>query len=388
MNRLLTSDAALRAAEMTELRAAAQVREREILELTRRLQHRPSRSAASSQTFDIEQLQAALGTHTALVEYLWLGAECLAFIVTGDEVVVVRELCAEAQVRGWLERFRWQNRTLRYGRDEIQRHLPQLNQRAQAVLSTLHQLLLAPLEPHLGTRRLVIVPHGLLHYVPFHALYDGTQYALERREISYAPSAKVLLHCLATPSRPLTKGVFVGVPDARTPSVRDEAQSLAQLFDAPTVLLDQAATPAAVAAHAPEADLLHFACHAGFRPDSPLFSALHLADGNLTVRDVAQWRLKCGLVTLSACETGLSQVAPGDELTGLARGFFAAGAPSLVLSLWAVDDIATTELMGRFYMRLQSGDTPAKALRKAQLAMLAAYQHPYYWSPFVLTGRW
>ncbi|HYP54564.1 MAG TPA: CHAT domain-containing protein, partial [Pyrinomonadaceae bacterium] len=91
---------------------------------------------------------------------------------------------------------------------------------------------------------------------------------------------------------------------------------------------------------------------------------------------------------LSACETGVSAVAPGDELIGLARGFFAAGAHSLVLSLWTVDDEATADLMTDFYTRLRAGDSPAAALRAAQLRQLARRPHPFFWSPFVLLGRW
>jgi len=121
-------------------------------------------------------------------------------------------------------------------------------------------------------------------------------------------------------------------------------------------------THAALFAQAPAANLLHLACHGRFRSDNPLFSSLQLADGWLTVRDTYNLKLQCDLVTLSACETGVSQVAPGDELIGLARGFFAAGAPTLLVSLWAVDDEATTQLMTLFYQRLLAGVGPAAAL--------------------------
>jgi len=91
---------------------------------------------------------------------------------------------------------------------------------------------------------------------------------------------------------------------------------------------------------------------------------------------------------LSACETGVSTIAPGDELIGLARGFFSAGVPTLLMSLWTVDDEATAELMTDFYTRLSAGDAPAAALRYAQRRMLERQPHPFFWSPFVLVGRW
>jgi CHAT domain-containing protein len=91
-------------------------------------------------------------------------------------------------------------------------------------------------------------------------------------------------------------------------------------------------------------------------------------------------------VTLSACETGLGRAAGGD-LVGLCRGFLAAGARTLVVSLWRVDDAATAELMAAFYRQLTAGQSPAAALRAAQLAGLARYGHPYYWAPWVVVGN-
>jgi CHAT domain-containing protein len=178
------------------------------------------------------------------------------------------------------------------------------------------------------------------------------------------------------------------VADEQTPRVRDEVRVLAPLFPDSTALLDESATLAAVREQAPNADVIHLACHGQFRPDNPLFSSLRLGDGWLTVRDAYGLNLRCSLVTLSACETGVSAVAPGDELIGLARGFFSAGAPTLLLSLWAVDDEATATLMLNFYTRLREGAAPAEALRFAQLQSLKEQPHPFFWSPFVLMGRW
>ena len=103
-------------------------------------------------------------------------------------------------------------------------------------------------------------------------------------------------------------------------------------------------------------DILHLACHGQFRPENPLFSSLHLADGFVTVRDICSQKLNAELVTLSACETGLNKIFAGDEILGLARGFLSAGASSLVLSLWTVNDEATTRLMKNFYKNLQRGE--------------------------------
>ncbi len=170
--------------------------------------------------------------------------------------------------------------------------------------------------------------------------------------------------------------------------VIQEVQELAALFEDATVLTDNQATIAAIRAQAASADVLHLACHGQFRPDSPLFSSLQLGDGWLTVYDAYSLDLHCQLVTLSACETGMSIIAPGDELLGLTRGFFSTGTPSLLASLWAIDDESAAACMSTFYQHLCAGERPAAALRQAQLALLTEQPHPFFWSPFILLGRW
>ncbi len=140
--------------------------------------------------------------------------------------------------------------------------------------------------------------------------------------------------------------------------------------------------------------VLHLATHGVFRPDNPLFSGLAFPDGWLSTLDIFQLQLPSSLITLSACETGRSVLAGGDELIGLMRAFFSAGASSLLQSLWTVHDESTAAIMSHFYRNLQSGDTKAEALRNAQLSWLEqsragsehARSHPYFWAPFMLVG--
>src|SRR5262249_40428311 len=146
-------------------------------------------------------------------------------------------------------------------------HMAQLVRRAQHYLSILYDGLVRPLEAALGARRLVVVPHRSLHYLPFQALYDGAAYLIERRDVCYAPSASMLQQCLAMPRRPLTRALLLGVADERAPLVRDEVAAIAPLFAASTTLLDGAATLAALRTGCPEATVVHLACHGQFRPD-------------------------------------------------------------------------------------------------------------------------
>ena len=377
---------------MQALHDAARERETRTLEIMRQLQQRGGDRvlgrASDASPLDVPALQSALGADTALVEYTSLDGELLAFVVTDESVEVVRNLSSERAVGEALGQLRFQIGSLRYGSARMRSHVERLTARARRHLETLYDILLRRVEERVGGRRLVVVPHRALHYVPFHALHDGAAYVIERREVTYAPSAGVLRYCLARPETSFGRALLLGVADEQTPRVRDEIRALAPLFPESLALLDSDATLGALRELAPASDVLHLACHGQFRPDSPLFSSLRLGDGWLTVRDAYTLDVGAGLVTLSACETGVSAVAPGDELIGLVRGFFYAGAPTLLLSLWTVDDEATAELMTDFYTNLRAGARPAAALRAAQLRQMRARPHPFFWSPFILTGRW
>jgi CHAT domain-containing protein len=170
----------------------------------------------------------------------------------------------------------------------------------------------------------------------------------------------------------------------------DEAKMLAALLDG-CCYLEGEATIAQLIEQAPDSPIIHIATHGHSRLDAPNFSYVLLADGQLNAIDAFSLDLKgCELVTLSGCETGLALSGGGDEQLGLGRAFLAAGAESLVMSLWPVEDNATNELMRLFYQRLLSGDTKMQALRVAQCNLLhrssSIYAHPYFWAAFRLVG--
>ena len=366
-------------------------RERKLLEISRQLQHRGTKDKKASEEkdyFSITRLQAALGAERALVEYTTIDDKLIAFVVTDQRVKVVRDLGTEAEVVTEIERCRFQLDTLGYGSTRVRNHLPALAQRTQKHLRSLYDRLLRTIEPEIGERHLTIVPHRQLHYLPFQALHDGKSYLIERREVTFAPSAVVLQECLERPKLPFRNALLLGVADEQIPGVHEELHALDHVFAEVKRFSDEAATTEALRRNSANVDVLHLACHAQFRSDSPLFSSLRLGDGWFTTRDAYGLKLNCGLVTLSACETGMNTVAPGDELMGLARGFLSAGSPTVVLSLWTIDDQATAELMVAFYEELARTKSPAAALRSAQVKLLKQRPHPFFWSPFILVGRW
>jgi CHAT domain-containing protein len=368
------------------MRAAVREREDRITRVTRRVARR--RQMAGAAWTDPGRLQRALGGDTALVEYFALEGTLQALVVTDEGVEVARNLAREDEVEAALRELRFQIGTFRHGIRHRRSGSDQLAARARGQLARLHDLLLGPLEARLGNRRLAVVPHRALHYVPFHALYDGTTYQVERREVVQAPTADVLERCLARPRGSLRSALLVGTASARGPAVEAELIAAAPLFRQATVLLNKRASLAELRQRAPGADVIHLACPVHLRPDNPLFSSLRLADGRLSLREARALDWPCELVVLSSCEIGLSAVAPGDEVVGLAHALLPAVTPSLLVSLWAVDDESTADLMASFYRYVREGFGFAAALRQAQREGLGRRPHPFFWSALTLLGRW
>ena len=179
----------------------------------------------------------------------------------------------------------------------------QLKDRTDNQLARLYSLLLRPLSDHLNTRELIVVPAGNLNLVPFHALHDGDKYIVESREVSYAPHA-IWQKLNRTPGREIKKALLMGFADERIPLVEREIEMLHKIFPSAKVFTGGDATSPSFTGNAAGRDIIHLGCHGRFRPDNPMYSSLHLADGWVTVRDVTETEIDAELVTLSACETG------------------------------------------------------------------------------------
>jgi CHAT domain-containing protein len=281
----------------------------------------------------------------------------------------------------------------------------------------------------------VVVPDGVLHYLPFESLASSLdaagrpRYLLETHEVAYTPAASVLADLARRPPRTVPLELLAyGAPElgprraaARAaaapsgegvrgllraqdlqdlPHARREVQSIARLFpeERRQVRLGAQASESALKGEdLARYRILHLATHGVLDDRAPGRSGLLLApgsreeDGLLQGGEVLNLELGSDMVVLSACGSGLGTLVRGEGLVGLSRAFFYAGARTLVVSLWTVNDESTAELMKGFYGRLQQGVGSARALRQAKRAMIRsdrpAHRFPYYWAPFVLVGR-
>jgi CHAT domain-containing protein len=373
------------------VRADLAQQERQLLDLV------PGRSRQN--VLDVAGVQARLHEQETLLAYYLLDDYSLAFVITTDKFQVVPLPLSGEALQAQVNAFRKFIDT---------KAVETIQQQTEA----LYEILIEPVANELTTPRLLIVPHGALHYLPFAALRHPKtgRYLLEQYSLVSLPSASVLPFLPQKsdpePGLPLVVGnpatgpkTAALLPPERAgleplPFAAEEAEAIAALYGVEP-LLGPAATEQTVRHRVSQAGLVHLAAHGTYNPVTPLNSFIALApdeqyDGQLTVGEVFGLDLQLvELVVLSACQTQLGEVSRGDDVIGLTRAFFFAGAPTVVASLWNVDDQATGQLMKRFYTHLSEGQGKAEALRRAQLETMADPKTatPYYWAAFVISGR-
>ncbi len=318
------------------------------------------------------------------LSYHVIGSDIIAFVGTGRGVEARRLVEAMPRVCVELDRLSAQWSRFSMGSAMLRRHAAVLQQTAVEILGVLHRLLIQPVEDLLDPgagHRLTVVPHRRLHQVPFHALHDGQAFLAERWAITLAGSTPQPTTHDGSAAPRASGFLGLGVPDARAPLVADELQAIAALVPDARVAVGEEATSDLLASSLPGPGLLHIASHGLHRADNPLFSAIRLSDRWITCAEILELDLGGAVVTLSACESG-SHGGDSAEPVGLAWAFLAAGASSVVVSQWVVDDRVAATLMPSFYRHLMEGAEPPEALRFAQLAALDHAPHPYFWGAF------
>ncbi|MEA5574026.1 CHAT domain-containing tetratricopeptide repeat protein [Calothrix sp. UHCC 0171] len=286
-------------------------------------------------------------------------------------------------------------------------------------LKRLHELLIAPIAdllPKNPNARVTFIPQASLFLVPFPALQDKDgKYLIEKHTILTSPSIQVLdltrkqkqrignkpiqgnnMLIVGNPTMPAVSPKIGEVPQqlSALPGAELEANAIAKLFKTQSLIGNQA-TETEVTKRLFQAQFIHFATHGLFDDIQGLNSSIALASGNknneksdglLTAGEILDLKLNAELVVLSACDTGRGKIS-GDGVIGLSRSLISAGVPSVLVSLWAVPDAPTAELMTEFYQNLQKSPDKAQALRQAMLKTMKQHPNPSAWAAFTLIGE-
>jgi CHAT domain-containing protein len=398
-----------------------------------RKENKEQASLMNVEPLTLKEVQERLASGVTLIEYFVASDAVVIWVVEKDAIHSARVALPRKELRTKVTSFRETITKLVEG-GKLDVHSKEL-----------FKLLIQPALPYIKGKELLIIPHDVLHYLPFQALLSPQgKYLIEEYPINYLSSASLLQF---TQEKRKAKGELTkvldeggkvltfGNPDLGNPKMalqyaRIEAKEIKSLYPQSTVFLEKEATEARAKELSSQNDIIHFASHAELSEGDPLASALLLTksdkeDGRLEVREIFGMDLKASLVVLSACETGLGKLSNGDELVGLTRAFIYAGTPSVVASLWNVEDSSTAQLMASFYKNIKTM-SKAEALRQAQLQLIrgqvssdllarrgldivskvgeapqakpdsavpgagshgVSTAHPYFWAPFILVGE-
>jgi CHAT domain-containing protein/Tfp pilus assembly protein PilF len=342
---------------------------------------------------NVDALKSQLPAGTALIEYVLAENSLEIFVLTGGELRARSIPVRASDMKSRVE----------FLRDVL---LRKKTNEWQAPAKSLYQTLIAPIEEAgwlRGINRIYIVPHAILHYLPFAALVKngvgGTRFLVDDYVLAYLPAAAALVY--GGKAATSSSSVLAMAPSStRLRYTQKESQDVSGFFPKQhMLLLGGRATESAFKRLANNYDVIHLATHGYFNKLNPLLSGVALEadgenDGRLEVHEILSLRLNAKLVTLSACDTALgsgyfAEVPAGDDLVGLTRAFLFAGSPTVLASLWEINDLSAVHFMHGFYRQLGQTDK-ANALAKAQRDTRlrgGIYRHPYYWGAFVLVGK-
>jgi len=347
-------------------------------------------------TLSLSALRNRLPEGSALLDFLTVRDRSAVLLVTASTQRLIELPLSPDSLRRLADQLRKPLTKAYAGRLDLARAPFDLQ-----VAHELYSALLAPVEPQLvGIERLLVVPDGPVHYVPFDALVRALPpaeaagatdpgYAIDRYDIELLPSAQFLGGPKPTAERWTAGRVLVLAHDA--PGATQEAEAIRAAWPARGVTVRAGEAASESAFHEARGfDILHFATHAEADDREPLASHLRLEpdelnDGFLHLNEIAAQRHRAKLVVLSACETLSGVLYRGEGLMGLARAFIISGAAAVIATEWPAGP-AAAELMGEFYHHLARGSPPAEALREAKLVLRRrpGTSHPFYWAGFVL----
>jgi len=385
------------------------------------------RNLISLEPCRLEQIQQnLLNKNTALIEYFLGENQSIMFLITKNEFCVFSlpsRIKIENSIRAFLK---------------VLSNYPHGKFKGILAAKRIYNELIFPAEKKISAfiNNLIIIPDGILYYLPFEALIKNMKdqihvdrYLIEDYRISYSPSSSILLFLSRNHHKQDSiKGLLAfGNPfyPFKTPARRNEKIIYAEVFEELLLNTGFIIYPLPYSGrevlkiskyfghekrdiflkkNAKEEiikeislinyKIIHFACHALLDEEFPFRSALILAidddmkeDGFLQVREIYNLKLDADLVVLSACQTGRGKLEKGEGILGFPRIFFYVGAKSVVLSLWKINDKSTSVFMDYFYYYLSQGNEKTQALRKAKLKMLESkFNHPFYWAAYILNG--
>jgi tetratricopeptide (TPR) repeat protein/CHAT domain-containing protein len=340
-------------------------------------------SLHNASTVSLKDFQGALDSATTVVEYFIAREEVLAQVITGTGSIIVRHVCPAGRLRYLCEKFETQiqkfDLTPQYARTHEEKLITAFNDE----LTNIYTQLFAPVRPFVLTRKLLIVPHGTLHLLPFHLFRNESGYLFEQFDITYAPSGSIATYNLSKP-------VVEGEPLIVNTLPENSPESVAKTRNMPArfrLLEHDRATRERFVQEAAVASFLIIHAEFTFRQENPMLSGFRLADGWITAMELHSMNCQSNAVALDGIRKIHRHNGLAEDLLSLARGFLYSGARSVLLPLWQLPDGLAGDLFAGFHKHTESGKTRPDALKLAINEIRSIHPHPYFWGPFLLFGN-
>ncbi|MBV9889106.1 MAG: CHAT domain-containing protein [Acidobacteria bacterium] len=327
----------------------------------------------TTNTIPLREIQSRLRPDESILEYFLARGAIYACVITNTGVEFAR-LASVGRIRELLLMLHSQFSMLQFKKTHRSRSEEPFE---DGTLRRLHDELIQPVKNQLG-RRLILVPAGLLHYVPFHALFDGENHLYEKYVVSYAGSASTY-HLGEI--RPLLQASVDRILLANAKSAGEIAGGLPQ---AQVVSNDDILR---IIKNNEIGRFVHFATHVESRQDNTLFSTIAAGAAKLSLLDIFTLRLPCSILSLTGTGPGLHTGGDGHEISALGRAFEVAGARSVLMPVWNTDREAEEAFVAQFYAALSIQSDKAVAYQEALRLTRTRFHHPYFWASFVLRGN-
>ena len=373
-------------------------------------------------TKSYHEIQEKLNPDDVLIEFTVSDSSIFIFTITKDSIQVIDQAIDSTYFS--------QIATVRnsFNKNSILNHSFQDYKQFVDASYKLYLTLLSPIENLIEEKKIIIIPDDKLGYIPFGALlcnkpdtskidYRNLPYLIKKNAISYSYSANLLYNeseekcpqndeiLLLGPTYENTSRLdsnhllfSYGIHDylVELPNSKDEISKINEIFDGIS-LIDSDATESNFKQKAKDFDILHLAMHTIVNDTNPMFSKLiftldndSVQDGFLNTYEIYNLELNARMAVLSACNTGSGKLQRGEGIMSLARGFIYAGVPSIIMTLWEVDDVSGSEIMKGFYSYIKEGFSKDEAIRLAKMDYLSGANqigsHPYFWSAYVGIG--
>ena len=329
-----------------------------------------------------DQIPTRLDDDETIVEYFIAGDDLYTFVVNRDGLECVHRAGVGAELEQECAHLERHFASCSVGWEKLGKVSQHLERTALAHLKALYDGLIGPVRGLLN-KKTIIVPHGFLHGVPFHALHDGEGFLSENHSVAYSPSATLYV----TPS--VDEGneppLFVAFSPGPDEGIEEEIRQTAERFPKAMVLINPSVDELTreMNHYRP---LLHVAGHAGIDPVRGSLSWLETPQGRLTSRDLMDTQFRAGTVVVTGCYTARRTISAGDEWLGLMRAFYMSGAHTIVSAYWAIRDESAQMFSKNFYENYD-GMNAVEAVGAAAAAIRETSPHPYFWGGFGTFAR-